>query len=482
MHKGGPDGTVPEAAAAAPEGDPAESLAEWLAVHPEIRSLVDAPCGDFGWVPATGLPGLRYDGPDIAARMVAGSRPAPDGRPRRFLALDALDGPLPDCDAWLCRDLLRQLPAEQAAKAVAQFCNSHIPWLLAVTRHGAAVDATPCFGLDPPVQTLADVSGRGDMALGAWLNPRYARVGGARLTLVTVAFRRDLPALALQARSIARHMEPGGVAEIIVIGNDTDDARLAHRFEAEVVPEYGPFADRLRFIPGALVAPDGVPGGGWPMQQLLKLRVGALVTTPAYLVLDAKNAFVRPARRDAFLAPDGRARSWLASYRRDFESRFRHSLGYFGLDPDRFAAGFPPSVTPVVLEREMALAMMREVERREGCPFGAFLLANLENVTEFLLYHAYLCSRPGGMDAALLPGPNRAVTLWGDKPADPHDFATVMWLARQRQTLCFGVHHTAIPALDAAQRAAIARHLLDAGLLATAEETGRFVALDAEGG
>jgi 2-polyprenyl-3-methyl-5-hydroxy-6-metoxy-1,4-benzoquinol methylase len=72
------------------------------------RSLLDIPCGDFGWLSLTEL-GVDYTGADIVEALVAQNTSRYASEQRRFLRLDLTADPLPQADVVLCRDCLVHL-------------------------------------------------------------------------------------------------------------------------------------------------------------------------------------------------------------------------------------------------------------------------------------------------------------------------------------------------------------------------------------
>jgi hypothetical protein len=473
-------------------------LARWLAAHPEVRRLLDAPCGDFNWMRALSFPhSVEYIGCDIVPELVEANSARHAAPGRRFEQLDIAAGPIPQADAWLCRDALTHLPFAAGTAVVQRFRESGIRWFLATTypcvETGPDIAfgewhfvnlGLPPFGLGPPSCLLADPAenNQDNRWLGVWENPRLAARPAAPLSLVTVAFRREIPFLRLQARSIRRYMDWASIGEIVVVGNDTDNARFAARFEREVLPEYGPLAPRVRFIPIETLTPRNWPSGGWHMQQILKLRAASAVTTPHYVVLDAKNHFVRMATRDSFIAPDGRARSWTGSYRHHFEARFEGSVRRFGLDPGQFVDAFPPSVTPAVFGTETVLAMIADIEQAEQRRFEEVFLATPNGHSEFLLYHAFLAARPGGLESAYAFGETPVVAVFADKIEDEWRFNGVMFRAQSPSTFVFAVHRAAVGRMSARQRAIIADFWTSRRLIDRPEEAAEFLRLDEEDG
>lgn len=97
-----------------------------------VTSLLDAPCGDAGWMAGLDLGGIRYTGIDIVAALVAENtkRHCTLGT---FLVGDIIRDPLPRADAILCRDCFVHLGFANIIAAVANFRRSGARWLIATT-------------------------------------------------------------------------------------------------------------------------------------------------------------------------------------------------------------------------------------------------------------------------------------------------------------------------------------------------------------
>src|SRR5229473_2595921 len=99
-----------------------------------IASLLDAPCGDAGWINQADLR-LRYVGVDIVAALVERlqARAAAGEIRGEYHLADITRDPLPRCDAVLCRDALVHLSFANIERAVANFKASGAVWLIATT-------------------------------------------------------------------------------------------------------------------------------------------------------------------------------------------------------------------------------------------------------------------------------------------------------------------------------------------------------------
>jgi hypothetical protein len=101
-----------------------------------VRSLLDAPCGDFHWMSRVRLGLDDYVGVDLLPELVERNQRR-HGRPRRrFACLDIRRDPLPEATAILSRDCLVHLPFEDAFRALRNFKRSQSRYLLATTFPG----------------------------------------------------------------------------------------------------------------------------------------------------------------------------------------------------------------------------------------------------------------------------------------------------------------------------------------------------------
>lgn len=98
----------------------------------EIKTLYDAPCGDFNWMPhVLRQVSVNYHGVDIVPQAILNnSRTHGNGGKIRFSVGDITVDPPPKADLWLCRDCLQHLSLENAAKALILFLRSEVTYLL----------------------------------------------------------------------------------------------------------------------------------------------------------------------------------------------------------------------------------------------------------------------------------------------------------------------------------------------------------------
>jgi len=152
-----------------------------------VSSLLDAPCGDAGWITHADLD-VRHVGvdivPDLIERLQA--RGASGEIRGEYHLADITADVLPRCDAVLCRDALVHLSFANIARAVANFRASGARWLIATTFPEWRTNADcedgdwralnferPPFNWGPPVELINEnclEAGGGwrDKSLGVW--------------------------------------------------------------------------------------------------------------------------------------------------------------------------------------------------------------------------------------------------------------------------------------------------------------------------
>jgi hypothetical protein len=167
-----------------------EGLQTWIAEH-GIRSMLDAPCGDYNWMRYVTFPdGFHYIGGDIVDAMIDDNQlrnPQLD-----FRKIDIISDPLPAVDAWLCRDALIHFPGDAGRHVLDRFCASEISYLLVTTFPGVMHNKNiefgqyrptnlmlPPYDLPPPEQVLLDdADAANGRVIGVWSRQALRRARG----------------------------------------------------------------------------------------------------------------------------------------------------------------------------------------------------------------------------------------------------------------------------------------------------------------
>jgi SAM-dependent methyltransferase len=132
----------------------------------EVRSIVDAPCGDFNWMRDVVSERHAYTGIDIVEELIARNRTRYGAANQTFLCADLTADPLPAADVILCRDCLVHFSYADIHAAIANFRRSGAKYLLTTTFNDANnidirtggwrplnLQAEP-FSFPPPLATI----------------------------------------------------------------------------------------------------------------------------------------------------------------------------------------------------------------------------------------------------------------------------------------------------------------------------------------
>ena len=101
-----------------------------------IRTLLDAPCGDFNWAGLLADAVEAYIGVDVVADLIARNSRQYGGGNRTFVVADLTRDPLPRSDLVLCRDCLVHFPFADIWATLANFKRSGAEYLLTTTFTG----------------------------------------------------------------------------------------------------------------------------------------------------------------------------------------------------------------------------------------------------------------------------------------------------------------------------------------------------------
>jgi hypothetical protein len=99
-----------------------------------VKSILDAPCGDFNWLRQTDLSSVHYTGADVVTDLISRNQTLYGGEGRKFLTLDITRDSLPPADVILCRDCFIHFSFKDIRAALGNFKQSKAKFLF-VTNH-----------------------------------------------------------------------------------------------------------------------------------------------------------------------------------------------------------------------------------------------------------------------------------------------------------------------------------------------------------
>ena len=151
-----------------------------------VETLLDVPCGDFGWMRLLDLPVSRYIGGDIVPEIVARNQQQYGTARRQFIGLDLTQDQLPSADLLLCRDCFVHLSFADIQRAMSNITRTQVRYLLTTTFPDCEEneDITtgdwrllnlerPPFNLPPPLRLIDERCSEGngqyrDKSLALW--------------------------------------------------------------------------------------------------------------------------------------------------------------------------------------------------------------------------------------------------------------------------------------------------------------------------
>lgn len=282
-----------------------------------------------------------------------------------------------------------------------------------------------------------------------------------KTSVATVTFEGDLRLTVLQALSIDRLLDLGGVEEYLVVLNGADDDALEAAFRRHLAGRVSAeFLGKLRFLRRSDM-PRGGDGTGWYGQQIIKLALAEAVTTDTYLMLDGKNHFIRPAHIGEFFDGD-KPITQFTDTSAAWDKYVRASLVTMDALTDERVARMMPTTTPYLMLTDEVRATTQRVESKYGLPLPSAIRKTGWG-TEFFLYYAHLTSTYE--DIPYAHGPSLTRTLFASWPQDPQKCLEIIGSATKDDVPMFGLHRKRLPQLTEPQAEAIValwrRHLLN---------------------
>lgn len=168
-----------------------------------IKTILDAPCGDFNWMKQVPLAGINYIGMDILPQLIQKNIAMHHTSGREFIVGDITRDPMPNADIVLCRDCLVHLSNRLGLKTLSNFHRSGATYLLTTTfpevtaNHNIPSGAwrplnltLPPFNLPHPLLTIPDAD---NQECASPLVPPLLSRGGQRGGVLGLWRLADLP-------------------------------------------------------------------------------------------------------------------------------------------------------------------------------------------------------------------------------------------------------------------------------------------------
>ena len=103
--------------------------------HLDVKTFIDAPCGDFNWMQHVDLTGIQYLGFDIAEDIITENQEKFGSDTVSFAQADICEDSFPAADLMMVRDVLFHLPEKYIFQFFENFLMQDIPYLLTTSHH-----------------------------------------------------------------------------------------------------------------------------------------------------------------------------------------------------------------------------------------------------------------------------------------------------------------------------------------------------------
>lgn len=104
-----------------------------LFIDLNIKTVLDIPCGDFGWMQKVNLSKIDYIGADIVEDIIKSNIEKYEDDNIKFKVIDLINDTLPKSDIIIIRDCLVHLSFKDIRKAIENIKNSGCKYILTTT-------------------------------------------------------------------------------------------------------------------------------------------------------------------------------------------------------------------------------------------------------------------------------------------------------------------------------------------------------------
>jgi hypothetical protein len=185
---------------------------------------------------------------------------------------------------------------------------------------------------------------------------------------------------------------------------------------------------------------------GWFVQQVMKLKAASLVKSPYYVVLDAKNTFIKDVEANTFISTCNTGMVYADS---SFEDMGQEKMDWYHKSADALGVSVPhdegrkwsASVTPVVMHTKTVKDMLGHLSE-DPTPWklckGPLCDYIHNGATEFALYYTYVAALSDERCIHYTVPASPAVALWRGVSGDSNEGSCNAVAGHQRGVVMFG--------------------------------------------
>lgn len=272
------------------------------------------------------------------------------------------------------------------------------------------------------------------------------------IDFVTLAFNNniEIELLKLQAKSFL-YVEPEFIGKIFIFYNDNGNDKL------EFIKEYYPkkFIGKVNIIYKDSIFGKNI-NSDWRNQQYYKLFISNFIVSKYYVVLDAKNHFIRQINLNDFIKNN--KPKIFVSTPGNMLKYYKNCLAYFKIN-DPFNCTFNDceqisnrkstflTTTPFIFIKEEVLNLIKYIETKEKMTFYDFFMQN-KSITEFYLYSTYLLFSNNINKHEIVERDNFVVTIFRNPNINWNKYESKKKAIKNNKVKVFGLHRKAVEKMD----------------------------------
>jgi len=226
-----------------------------------------------------------------------------------------------------------------------------------------------------------------------------------KMDFVTIIFNHDIEiqSLKLQAASF-EFVDKDLINNILVVFNDDINIKDKFIVEFENIIKYYPEDIKNKI---KLLFLDDInlnfTYSNWFTQQLVKIEIAKQINTKYYIMLDAKNHFIKNITKDLFFSSNNKPYMYFNDSGSAFDTYYNNCLDYFNVECPNKSLELGPlkvqTTTPFLFITKACLSLIDYVETKEQKPFYEFFVES-KKYTEFYFYYSYLifCNKTSKYD------------------------------------------------------------------------------------
>jgi hypothetical protein len=215
------------------------------------------------------------------------------------------------------------------------------------------------------------------------------------MDFVTIVFNDpvEIQLLKMQAFSF-QFVEPSLIHRILVVFNEPEEMNQEFNSIFQNLLYYYP--PHMRYKVHLVLLKDiglTIIGSNWYTQQIVKLQISKIIDVKYYVVLDAKNHFIKKIKKTMFFNSDEKPYLYINDAGDIFGTFYNNCFAYFNTTCPNADMGLGrlriQTITPFLFIAQECRNLIGFVEAKEQKSFKDFFIES-KKYTEFYFYYSYL--------------------------------------------------------------------------------------------